>query len=91
MTGRKHAQQQDVVDYMKSMLLPVWRLAKRAILKGFTRKRAGPILIFTDIDAPYKIPESPELRLRTDRESPEQSLKRLMTRQKCNRRQIAGR
>ena len=48
--------------------------------KGLYRKaRAGELHNFTGIDAPYEIPESPELILDTAIESIEQSLMRLET------------
>ncbi len=46
--------------------------------KGLYKKaRAGQIPSFTGIDSPYEPPLSPDLELRTDRESMEQSLEKL--------------
>ena len=47
--------------------------------KGLYRKaRAGQILEFTGISAPYEPPDQPELVLRTDREDPQQSAQRVV-------------
>lgn len=40
----------------------------------YRRARAGEIVSFTGIDAPYEVPESPALRLQTEREPVEHSL-----------------
>jgi bifunctional enzyme CysN/CysC len=44
----------------------------------YKRARAGEIRQFTGIDAPYEEPENPEIILRTDRESVEDSVDRLL-------------
>ena len=47
-------------------------------VKGLYQKaRAGEITSFTGIDSPYEAPPSPDLELRTDRESVESSLEKL--------------
>jgi bifunctional enzyme CysN/CysC len=43
----------------------------------YRRARAGEIPEFTGITSPYEAPESPLLQLRTDRESAEQSVRKL--------------
>ena len=43
----------------------------------YQRARAGHIPSFTGIDSPYEAPLAPDLELRTDRESVEQSIERL--------------
>jgi adenylylsulfate kinase-like enzyme len=49
-------------------------LAEARDPKGLYRKaRRGEIKNFTGIDSPYEVPESPELRLETDRLTPEQA------------------
>ena len=35
--------------------------------------------MFTGIDAPYEAPESPEIRIHSERESPEDSVGRIVT------------
>ena len=40
---------------------------------------AGKGLMFTGIDAPYEAPESPEIRIHSERESPEDSVGRIVT------------
>jgi len=48
-------------------------------VKGLYKKaRAGEIKEFTGISAPYEPPLNPEISLRTDRESEEESLTRLL-------------
>ena len=48
-------------------------------LKGLYKKaRAGEVPNFTGIDSPYEIPEHPDLILRTDQLSIEQSVGRLV-------------
>ena len=47
--------------------------------KGLYKKaRAGEIKQFTGIDAPYEAPVDPELVVNTDRESPEESVTRIV-------------
>lgn len=47
--------------------------------KGLYRKaRAGELCDFTGIDAPYEIPDSPDLVINTRHESPAQSIERLL-------------
>jgi sulfate adenylyltransferase/3'-phosphoadenosine 5'-phosphosulfate synthase len=49
--------------------------------KGLYRKALrGEIANFTGISDPYEVPESPELHLHTDRESPEESAARIIER-----------
>jgi adenylyl-sulfate kinase len=49
--------------------------------KGLYRKAlAGEIKNFTGVDDPYQAPEAPEVHLHTDRESPEQSVARIVGR-----------
>jgi adenylylsulfate kinase-like enzyme len=55
-----------------------WPNANGAIPKQLYQKaRAGKIPMFTGIDSPYEPPLSPDLELRTDRDSVEQSLEKL--------------
>jgi adenylylsulfate kinase len=44
----------------------------------YAKARAGEIPEFTGISAPYEAPVAPELELRTDRESPEESARRVV-------------
>jgi adenylylsulfate kinase len=44
----------------------------------YAKARAGAIAEFTGISAPYEPPVAPELRLSTDRESPEESASRVI-------------
>ncbi|GIW39688.1 MAG: adenylyl-sulfate kinase [Candidatus Binatia bacterium] len=47
--------------------------------KGHYKKaRAGSLPDFTGVSAPYEAPENPELRLRTDRLSPEECVSRIV-------------
>ncbi len=49
-------------------------------VKGLYRKaRSGEIRDFTGIDAPYEEPLDPEILLETDKESKEESLRRILT------------
>lgn len=56
---------------------PLAECERRDPKKLYERVRAGEIKNFTGIDSPYEAPLSPDLELRTDRESVEQSLERL--------------
>ena len=48
--------------------------------KGLYQKaRAGKLKGFTGIDAPYEAPEDPEIAVRTDRQSPAESVEAILT------------
>ncbi len=52
---------------------PVEECAARDPKGLYAKARAGHLKNFTGIDAPYEVPEHPELTLRTARQAPEQS------------------
>ena len=53
--------------------------AERRDPKGLYRKaRRGELKNFTGIDAPYEVPERPELRVATQSERPEQAVERIL-------------
>ncbi len=53
--------------------------AERRDVKGLYKKaRAGKLRNFTGIDSPYEAPASPELRIDTTRESPEEAAERIV-------------
>ena len=53
-------------------------LAERDAKGLYKKARAGQIPEFTGISAPYEAPLNPEVSLRTDRESEEESLQHLL-------------
>jgi adenylylsulfate kinase-like enzyme len=54
--------------------------ATRRDTKGLYEKAIkGEIKGFTGVDDPYEAPESPEIRIDTDSESPEESAERIVT------------
>ena len=57
---------------------PLAECEKRDPKNLYKRARAGEIPQFTGIDSPYEPPLSPDLELRTDRETVEQSLEKLL-------------
>ncbi|HUQ13768.1 MAG TPA: sulfate adenylyltransferase subunit CysN [Novosphingobium sp.] len=55
--------------------------AERRDVKGLYKKaRAGELANFTGIDSPYEAPESPEMRIDTLAETPEQAAERIVER-----------
>jgi adenylyl-sulfate kinase len=47
--------------------------------KGLYKKaRAGEIKNFTGVDSPFEVPERPEIEIRSDQESPEQSAEKIV-------------
>ena len=56
---------------------PLAECERRDPKQLYQRARAGHIPSFTGIDSPYEAPLAPDLELRTDRESVEQSIERL--------------
>jgi bifunctional enzyme CysN/CysC len=53
--------------------------AERRDVKGLYRKaRAGEIANFTGISSPYETPGTPEIRVDTTRESPEEAAERIV-------------
>ena len=60
--------------YVNAPLAECERRDPKALYK---RARAGEIPQFTGIDSPYEAPLSPDLELRTDRESQQESLRKL--------------
>jgi adenylyl-sulfate kinase len=56
---------------------PLSECERRDPKQLYKRARAGLIPSFTGIDSPYEPPLSPDLELRTDRESVEKSVERL--------------
>jgi bifunctional enzyme CysN/CysC len=56
---------------------PLAECERRDPKQLYKRARAGQIPAFTGIDSPYEAPLAPDLELRTDRESVEQSVERL--------------
>ena len=57
---------------------PLEQLINRDVKGLYKRALAGEIKNFTGVDDPYETPADPEVHLRTDRESPEESLKAIM-------------
>lgn len=57
---------------------PLEELARRDAKGLYARALAGEIKEFTGVDAPYEPPTSPEVVVRTDRESPGESLGRIL-------------
>ncbi len=57
---------------------PLEALKKRDPKGLYAKAIAGEIKNFTGVDAPYEAPEHPEVRLDTDRESPEESLQKIL-------------
>jgi bifunctional enzyme CysN/CysC len=56
---------------------PLAECERRDPKQLYQKARAGKIPLFTGIDSPYEAPTAPDLELRTDRESIEQSLEKL--------------
>ncbi len=56
---------------------PLAECERRDPKQLYQRARAGQIPLFTGIDSPYEAPLAPDLELRTDRESIEQSVDKL--------------
>jgi bifunctional enzyme CysN/CysC len=56
---------------------PLAECERRDPKQLYQRARAGKIPSFTGIDSPYEAPLAPDLELRTDRESVEQSIEKL--------------
>ncbi|MFX9135217.1 adenylyl-sulfate kinase, partial [Acinetobacter baumannii] len=55
--------------------------AERRDVKGLYKKaRAGQLRNFTGIDSPYEAPLSPEIRVDTTREDPEDAAERIVDR-----------
>lgn len=59
---------------------PIEVLAERDPKGLYKKALAGEIKNFTGVDDPYQAPESPEVHLRTDLETPEQSLAHIVSR-----------
>ncbi|MGO8670481.1 MAG: adenylyl-sulfate kinase [Capsulimonadaceae bacterium] len=57
---------------------PVAALAERDVKGLYKKALAGEIPQFTGITDPYEAPESPEIRVRTDRESVEESTAKIL-------------
>ncbi len=57
---------------------PIEVLAQRDVKGLYARALAGEIKGFTGVDDPYEPPASPEVVVRTDRESPEESLGKIL-------------
>jgi adenylylsulfate kinase-like enzyme len=57
---------------------PLAECERRDPKQLYKRARAGEIPSFTGIDSPYEPPLAPDLELRTDRESVEQSVEKLV-------------
>jgi len=56
---------------------PLAECERRDPKRLYQKARAGQIPSFTGIDSPYEAPLAPDLELRTDRESVEQSIEKL--------------
>ena len=66
-------------DFVEIYLDASLETCEQRDVKGLYKKaRAGEILEFTGISAPYEAPESPELVLDTDRQSVEESVSKLV-------------
>jgi adenylylsulfate kinase len=66
-------------DFLEAFVDCPVEVCERRDVKGLYKKaRAGEIKEFTGISAPYEPPLNPEISLRTDRESEEESLTRLL-------------
>ena len=59
---------------------PIEVLAERDPKGLYKRALAGEIKNFTGIDDPYEPPLAPEVRLHTDRETPDESFRRIVQR-----------
>ncbi|HEX4475861.1 MAG TPA: adenylyl-sulfate kinase [Polyangiaceae bacterium] len=59
---------------------PISVLAERDPKGLYKKALAGEIKNFTGVDDPYEAPESPEVRLHTDRETPAESLEKILDR-----------
>jgi bifunctional enzyme CysN/CysC len=57
---------------------PIEICEKRDVKGLYSRARAGEIAEFTGISAPYETPENPEIALRTDRETLQESVARVL-------------
>ena len=57
---------------------PIEVCEKRDVKGLYSRARAGEIAEFTGISAPYETPENPEIALRTDRETLQESVARVL-------------
>ena len=57
---------------------PIEVCAERDVKGMYTKAFAGEIENFTGVSDPYEAPETPEIHLRTDRETPEESAARVV-------------
>ena len=81
------------LDYSQNLILPLFLLEENYFLvhvdcsvekceerdvKGLYKKaRAGEIKNFTGIDSPYEVPENPNLIVNTEKESVDESVKKI--------------
>ncbi len=63
---------------------PLATVEARDVKGLYARARAGDLPSFTGISDPYEPPPAPDLELRTDLESPAESLQRLLTWGRCS-------
>jgi 3'-phosphoadenosine 5'-phosphosulfate synthase len=69
----------DAIPFIEAYVDIPLEVAERRDPKGLYKKaRAGEIPNFTGISAPYEAPEAPEIHLRTDRLSVEESVAKIM-------------
>ena len=76
------------IDFMEVFVDAPLSVCEHRDAKGLYKKaRAGEIPDFTGIDAPYEAPLDPEVRVRTDRQSPEESTQAIIN---CLRHRLRG-
>lgn len=69
----------DAIPFIEAYVDIPLEVAEQRDPKGLYKKaRAGEIPNFTGISAPYEAPEAPEIRLRTDQLSVEESVAKIM-------------
>lgn len=66
-------------DFIEIFLNPSLRSCEQRDVKGmYKRARAGQIIDFTGVNAPFELPESPNLEIHTDTEIMETSLRQIL-------------
>jgi adenylylsulfate kinase len=66
-------------DFVEVFVNAPLAVCEQRDVKGlYRRARAGEIPEFTGIDDPYEPPENPEVECRTDQETPEESVQKIM-------------
>jgi adenylyl-sulfate kinase len=77
-TARRMTEENGVPFIEVFINAPVEECARRDVKGLYAKAFSGEIKEFTGVSDPYEAPESPDLELRTDREDPEESARRIL-------------